>query len=98
MYKLAWTYFKQQRYETSVRQFVELLKYSDQQEKLTGDAGTELRSEAFSYIAGALTYSDFPGPAAQDPYIPRNDVLDLETDPRVAETRMHIGIDRVQLQ
>ena len=32
MYKLAWTYFKQQRYETSVRQFIDLLRYTDQQE------------------------------------------------------------------
>lgn len=96
MYKLAWTYYKQQRYETSIRQFIELLKYSDQQEKLTGDAGTDFRAEAYTYIAGSLTFSDFTGPGAPDPYIPRNDVLDLETDPRVAEQRMHIAIDRLQ--
>ncbi len=37
MYKLAWTYFKQQRYETSVHEFVDLLHYTDQMEKETGD-------------------------------------------------------------
>jgi tetratricopeptide (TPR) repeat protein len=95
-YKLAWTYFKQQRYETSVRAFVELLRYSDEQEKLTGDPGTDFRSEAYTYIAGSLTYLDFIGPGADEPYIPRNDVLDTETDPRQAEQKMRVAIDRVQ--
>ena len=96
MYKLAWTYFKQQRYETSVRQFIDLLKYTDAQEKLTGDPGTDFRSEAFTYIAGSLTYLDFVGPTADEPYIPRNDVLDTETDARIAEQKMRIAIERVQ--
>jgi tetratricopeptide (TPR) repeat protein len=96
MYKLAWTYFKQQRYETSVHQFISLLRYTDEQEKLTGDPGTDFRAEAYTYIAGSLTYLDFSGPAAEDPYIPRNDVLDTETDPHVAEQKMRIAIDRVQ--
>jgi tetratricopeptide (TPR) repeat protein len=96
MYKLAWTYFKQQRYETSVRAFVDLLKYTDEQEKLTGDPGTDFRAEAYTYIAGSLTYLDFAGPGADEPYVPRNDVLDIETDPRQAEVKMHIAIDRVQ--
>ncbi|MEO5728665.1 MAG: hypothetical protein ABI134_29095 [Byssovorax sp.] len=96
MYKLAWTYFKQQRYETSVRQFISLLRYTDEQEKLTGDPGTDFRAEAFTYIAGSLTYLDFTGPGAEDPYIPRNDVLDVETDSHIAEQKMRIGIDRVQ--
>jgi outer membrane protein assembly factor BamD (BamD/ComL family) len=96
MYKLAWTYFKQQRYETSVRQFIELLRYTDEQEKLTGDPGADFRAEAYTYIAGSLTYLDFTGPAAEEPYIPRNDVLDTETDPRIAEQKMRIAIDRVQ--
>jgi hypothetical protein len=95
-YKLAWTYFKQQRYETSVRAFVDLLRYTDQQEKLTGDPGADFRAEAYTYIAGSLTYLDFTGPGADDPYIPRNDVLDVETDPRIAEQKMRIAIDRVQ--
>ncbi|MGK4002958.1 hypothetical protein WMF31_10080 [Sorangium sp. So ce1036] len=96
MYKLAWTYFKQQRYETSVRQFIELLRYTDEQEKLTGDPGADFRAEAYTYIAGSLTYLDFVGPGPEEPYIPRNDVLDIETDPRIAEQKMRIAIERVQ--
>ncbi len=62
MYKLAWTYFKQQRYETAVREFVSLLGYTDEQEKATGDPGADFRAEAYTYIAGSLTYLDFVGP------------------------------------
>ncbi|MBK8938937.1 MAG: hypothetical protein IPM79_15245 [Polyangiaceae bacterium] len=96
MYKLAWTYFKQQRYQASVQQFVELLKYADEQERLTGDPGSDFRSEAFTYIAGSLTFGDFEGPGPDEPYIPRNDILDLEQDPRKQEEKMHVAIDRVQ--
>lgn len=96
MYKLAWTYFKQLRYETSVRQFVDLLKYADEQEKKTGDTGADFRTEAYTYVAGALTYLDFSGPTADEPFVPRSDVLDLEKDPRIAEQKMRIAIERVQ--
>jgi tetratricopeptide (TPR) repeat protein len=96
MYKLAWTYFKQQRYETAVREFVNLLNYTDEQEKATGDPGTDFRAEAYTYIAGSLTYLDFAGPGPDDPFIARNDVLDTESNPMIAEQKMHVAIDRVQ--
>jgi tetratricopeptide (TPR) repeat protein len=96
LYKQAWAYFKQQRYKTAVQAFVELLRYADEQEKKTGDAGADFRSEAYTYIAGSLTYVDFDGPPADDPNIPRSDVLDVELDPLIAEERMSVAIDRVQ--
>ncbi|NRA34426.1 MAG: hypothetical protein HRU17_13890 [Polyangiaceae bacterium] len=96
MYKRSWTYFKQQRYRTAVQWFVNLLHYADEQEELTGDPGADFRQEAYTYIAGSLTYVDFDGPPAEDPYIPRNDVLDVESDPVVAEDKMRIALERVQ--
>jgi len=96
MYKLAWTYFKQQRYEAATRKFVELLHYTDEVEKKTGDPGADFRSEAYTYIAGSLTYVDFAGPQASEPFIPRSDVLDLESDPTIIERKMRIAIDRIQ--
>ena len=36
------------------------------------------------------------GPAADEPYVPRNDVLDVETDAHVAEQKMRMAITRVQ--
>ena len=96
LYKLAWTYFKQQRYHTAIDAFVQLLAYTDDMEAKTGDPGADFRAEAFTYIAGSLTYVDFTGPPPGDPYIPRNDVLDTETDPIKAEQKMAIAIERVQ--
>ncbi len=96
MYKQAWTYYKQQRYKPAVLAFVELLRYADEQEAKTGDPGADFRSEAYTYMAGSLTYVDFDGPPAEHPYIPRNDVLDTELDPLVAEQKMSIALQRVQ--
>jgi tetratricopeptide (TPR) repeat protein len=96
MYKQAWTYFKQQRYRRAVEEFVRLLYYADEQEQKTGDPGADFRSEAYTYIAGSLTYVDLDGPPPQYPYVPRNDVLDVEPDPVRAEQKMAVGIERVQ--
>ncbi len=96
MYKLAWTYFKQQRYEAATRQFVELLHYTDEMEKKTGDPGADFRAEAYTYIAGSLTYVDFEGPGPEEPFIPRSDVLDTESNPALIEEKMRIAIERVQ--
>jgi hypothetical protein len=96
LYKRAWTYFKQQRYHTAVDWFVNLLRYADQQEAETGDPGADFRTEAYTYVAGSLTYVDFNGPGAQDPNIARSDVLDVELDPVKAEEKMAVAIKRVQ--
>ncbi len=96
LYKLAWAYFKQQRYRTGTEWFTRLLAYADEQEAKTGDPGADFRTEAYTYIAGSLTYVDFDGPGKNDPYIPRNDVLDTESNPVEAERKMAIAITRIQ--
>ncbi len=96
MYKLAWTFYKQQRYKAAVDQFVELLEYTDAQEKLTGNPGADFRAEAYAYIAGSLMYIDFEGPGPDDPFIARDDIFDIEPDPAVIEEKMHVAIERVQ--
>jgi tetratricopeptide (TPR) repeat protein len=96
MYKRAWAFFKQQRYHAAVDEFVRLLHYADEQEAKTGDPGADFRSEAYTYIAGSLTYVDFEGPPPEAPTIPRSDVLDTELDPLIAEQKMAIAIERVQ--
>jgi hypothetical protein len=96
LYKRAWTYFKQQRYRTAVAAFVQLLRHADEQEVETGDPGADFRTEAYTYIAGSLTYVDFEGPHENEPSIARSDVLDTEMDPVRAEEKMAIAIARVQ--
>jgi tetratricopeptide (TPR) repeat protein len=96
LYKYAWTLFKQSRYDSAVREFVHLLNYTDEQEKLTGDPGADFRNEAYTYIAGSLDNVDFTGPPPEEPYIARPDILDTAKSPAEAETKLHVGIDRVQ--
>jgi tetratricopeptide (TPR) repeat protein len=96
LYKYAWTLFKQQRYEAAVHEFVHLLAYTDEQQKLTGDPGADFRQEAFTYIAGSLDNYDFTGPRPEDPYVTRADILDTAKSPAEAEAKLHIAVDRVQ--
>lgn len=96
LYKYAWTLFKQQRYEAAVHEFVHLLNYTDEQQKLTGDPGADFRSEAYTYIAGSLDNFDFTGPGPEEPYIARPDVLETAKSPAEAEQKLHVAIDRVQ--
>ncbi len=96
LYKYAWTLFKQQRFEAATREFVHLLNDTDEQQKLTGDPGADFRSEAYTYIAGSLDNLDFAGPAADEPYIARADILETAKSPAEAEQKLHVAIDRVQ--
>jgi tetratricopeptide (TPR) repeat protein len=96
LYKYAWTLFKQQRYETSVREFVRLLNYTDQILKERGDPGSDFRNEAYQWIAGSLTNVNFKGPEPNDPFIPEPDIIDLEPRAAVVEQKLHIAIDRVK--
>ncbi|HXX69779.1 MAG TPA: hypothetical protein VEK07_21535 [Polyangiaceae bacterium] len=96
LYKYAWTLFKQQRYEAAVREFVHLLNYTDEQQRITGDPGADFRQEAYTYIAGSLDNFDFVGPPADEPYIGRPDILDTARSPAEAEQKLRVAIDRVQ--
>jgi tetratricopeptide (TPR) repeat protein len=96
LYKYAWTLFKQQRYEAAVHEFVHLLNYTDEQQKLTGDPGADFRQEAFTYIAGSLDNYDFTGPRPEDPFVARPDILDTAKSPAEAEAKLHVALERVQ--
>ncbi|MGP8204868.1 MAG: hypothetical protein ACLQVK_02225, partial [Acidimicrobiales bacterium] len=86
-YKYAWTLFKQQRYEAAVQEFVRLLNYTDDQQRLTGDPGADFRQEAYTYIAGSLDNFDLVGPGPDEPYIARPDILDTARSPAEGEAK-----------
>lgn len=70
MYKIAWTYFKQQRYNAARQQFLSLLAYFDEQSKKGGGSGDEqMRQDAYDYAASSLTYLDMePDPKKPGSY------------------------------
>lgn len=96
LYKIAWTYFKQQRYSAARQQFLKLLAYFDEKEKKGGSSGDQqMRQDAYDYIAAALTYIDMEGPGPDDPYIEREDIFGLYSG-KVLEQKLEVAIDRVQ--
>jgi len=57
MYKIAWTFFKQQRYNAARQQFLALLAYFDEQAKKGAGSGDEqMRQDSYDYAASSLTY------------------------------------------
>lgn len=61
LYKIAWTYYRLDRFPDAVASFIELVEYADQQKKLTGKTGSELRTEAIQYIAVSLADDEWGG-------------------------------------
>jgi tetratricopeptide (TPR) repeat protein len=88
LYKYATTLRRQQRYAAAVRAYTQLLD-------APGEGQMAFREAALSGLAVALTYPDFEGPRSDAPYIPRPDVLDVES-PAKAEKALRVAITRVQ--
>jgi cellulose synthase operon protein C len=61
LYKLAWTYYRMDKLDPAVTRFIELVDYADQQKKVTGKSGSELRTEAIQYIAISLADDKWGG-------------------------------------
>jgi tetratricopeptide (TPR) repeat protein len=67
LYKVAWSYYRAFRYPDAVRTFAALVEWSDQEQKRTGKAGSELRAEAVQYLAIAFAYDDWNENQVPDP-------------------------------
>ncbi|MEM7677456.1 MAG: tetratricopeptide repeat protein, partial [Myxococcota bacterium] len=61
LYKVAWTYYRLDRFDESVAAFVELIDYADEQKRTTGVSGSELRAEAIQYVAISLADEGWGG-------------------------------------
>lgn len=61
LYKIAWTYYRLDRFDESVDAFVRLVRYADEQKRTTGVTGSELRSEAIQYVAISLADDGWGG-------------------------------------
>ncbi len=67
LYKLAWTYYRQDDFGGAIERFKQLVEYSDAQEARTGRSGSVLRSESVQYIAISLAEYDWDRDFAPDP-------------------------------
>jgi len=59
LYKVAWAYYRASRYPEAIQNFAKLVQWSDDAERETGRAGSELRPEAVEYLGIAFAYDDW---------------------------------------
>lgn len=67
LYKLAWTYYRQDNFDQAIAHFKRLVEYSDEQSRRTGGEGSVLREESIQYIAISLAEEDWDLDGAKDP-------------------------------
>ena len=66
LYKLAWTYYRNDQYDDAIKRFKELVEYSDAQSAKAGAKGSDLRAEAIQYLAISLQEEDWDGDGRPD--------------------------------
>ena len=67
LYKLAWTYYRNDQYHEAIARFRELIEFSDERAIKTGIAGSDLRAEAIQYLAISLQEEDWDADGLPDP-------------------------------
>ncbi|MCZ6806463.1 MAG: tetratricopeptide repeat protein, partial [Deltaproteobacteria bacterium] len=67
LYKVAWAYYRASHYPKAVQSFARLVQWSDDAERETGRAGSELRPEAIDYLGIAFAYDDWNENQIPDP-------------------------------
>lgn len=66
LYKLAWSYYRDNRYPEAIREFDNLVKWADAR-KASGDKfGSDLRPEAVQYLGVSFSEPDWDGDAQPD--------------------------------
>ena len=66
LYKLAWSYFRDDKYTAAIERFRQLVRYSDEMDKKNG-RGSDLRGEAIQYLAISIQEDDWDGDGEPDP-------------------------------
>jgi tetratricopeptide (TPR) repeat protein len=59
LYKLAWTYYRADKFEEAIRRFDNLVVYADKEFERTGKAGSEMRPEAIQYLGISFAEEDW---------------------------------------
>ena len=95
LYKLAWSYYRDNNFPEAIRQFDNLVKYADARKAAGQKVGQDLRPEAVQYLGVSFAETDWNGDA-----IPDNDSsLDRinnfykgrEGEPHVREVYQRLG-------
>ena len=66
LYKLAWTYYRADRFMESIKHFDKLVAYADGEFERTGKYGSEMRPESIQYLAVSFSEEDWDGDSNPD--------------------------------
>ena len=67
LYKVAWAYYRANKFEKSIESFAQLVKWSDKRKEETGQEGSDLRPEAIQYLGISFAYDDWNDNTILDP-------------------------------
>ena len=66
LYKLAWSYYRDNRFPEAVREFDNLVKYADTRKAAGQKVGSDLRPEAVQYLGVSFSEPDWDGDTVPD--------------------------------
>ncbi len=66
LYKLAWSYYRADKYPEAIKRFDELVVYSDTKKSESGKEGSDLRQEAIQYLGISFSEKDWNGDGMDD--------------------------------
>lgn len=66
LYKLAWSYYRLDRFAEGIEVFKDLVRYADKKKSETGKSGSALREEAVQYLAISLSEEDWDNDGLPD--------------------------------
>lgn len=67
LYKLAWTYYRADRFTEAIKHFDMLVGYADKTKEETGKKATEMRPESIQYLGISFAEEDWDGDTLPDP-------------------------------
>ncbi len=67
LYKLAWSYYRDNRFPEAIREFDGLVKWADERKSSGEKFGSDLRPEAVQYLGVSFQEADWDGDTVADP-------------------------------
>lgn len=95
LYKLAWSYYRDNRFPEAIKGFDDLVKWADARKAAGADFGSDLRPEAIQYLGVSFSEPDWDGDTLPDPETglqrARRFYAGREAEPHVREVFQKLG-------
>lgn len=95
LYKLAWSFYRDNRFPEAVREFDNLVKYADARTQSGQKIGSDLRPEAVQYLGVSFAEADWDGDTMPDPINGLQRAMEFykgrENEPHVREVFQRLG-------